>query len=319
MINAAQEDFNQSGFFSIGALADSTYEYFPKMHALLGGVEPIYSKLYKDSAAMIDKHMLFRASITDEKLGADMLFCGDIYASGNGDISLTPDMQHLTCFIGGMFGLGGRLFSNPHDVDLGAKLTKGCIYSYAAMPTGIMPETFTMLPCASRASCPWNQTAWTEKLTGSCANKWDEDGAPVRPAECHIPPGFTDIRDTRYLLRPEAIESVFIMYRITADRTYLEHAWDMFTSIVSATRTQFANGQVRDVTFVSPDVPRTRVPGVRGAPLTKEDNTEDKMESFWTAETLKYFYLVFSREDMVSLDEWVFNTEAHPFRRPGVK
>jgi mannosyl-oligosaccharide alpha-1,2-mannosidase len=321
MINAAQEDFNQSGFFSIGALADSTYEYFPKMHALLGGVEPIYSKLYKDSAAMIDKHMLFRAAVTDEKLGADMLFCGDIYASGNGEVSLTPDMQHLTCFVGGMFGLAGRLFSNPHDVELGAKLTKGCIYSYAAMPTGIMPETFTMLPCASRASCPWNQTAWTEKLSGACADKWDENGAITRPNECRIPPGFTDIRDTRYLLRPEAIESVFIMYRITADRTYLDHAWNMFTSIVSATRTEFGNGQVRDVAFAPPpDVPgRRRVPGVRNAAmLTRDDNTEDKMESFWTAETLKYFYLAFSRDDMVSLDEWVFNTEAHPFRRPGV-
>jgi len=34
------------------------------------------------------------------------------------------------------------------------------------------------------------------------------------------------------------------------------------------------------------------------------------------AETLKYFYLLFSQEDVVSLDEWVLNTEAHPFRRP---
>jgi mannosyl-oligosaccharide alpha-1,2-mannosidase len=319
-VNAAKEDFNQSGFFSIGALADSTYEYFPKMHALLGGMEPVYSKLYTDSAAMIDKHMLFRASIPDEKRGADLLFCGDIYSSGSGAISLTPDLQHLTCFIGGMFGLAGRLFSNENDVELGAKLTKGCIYTYAAMPTGIMPETFTMLPCASRTSCPWNQTAWLDKLNGACAGTWDDKTNDfANPIDCRIPPGFSDIRDTRYLLRPEAIESVFIMYRITGDRTYLEHAWNMFTSIVSASRTPYANGQVRDVTFVAPQVPRGgKVAGVRGGMFTREDNVEDKMESFWTAETLKYFYLVFSREDMISLDEWVFNTEAHPFRRPKV-
>lgn len=42
----------------------------------------------------------------------------------------------------------------------------------------------------------------------------------------------------------------------------------------------------------------------------------DKMESFWTAETLKYFYLLYTDPDVVSLDEWVLNTEAHPFRRP---
>ena len=42
----------------------------------------------------------------------------------------------------------------------------------------------------------------------------------------------------------------------------------------------------------------------------------DRMESFWMAETLKYFYLIFSEPNIVSLDEFVLNTEAHPFRRP---
>jgi mannosyl-oligosaccharide alpha-1,2-mannosidase len=309
-INAASGDFNQSYFFSIGALADSTYEYFPKMYALLGGVDPVYKKLYKDSAAMIDKHMLFRASIPDENLGEDLLFSGDVYSPRPGDVSLDPDLQHLTCFIGGMFGLAGRLFSSPHDVDIGAKLTKGCIYAYAAMPTGIMPEAFSMMPCASRTSCPWNQTAWAEQRAKYCSTKWAPGGNEiVDDKHCHIPPGIASIRDSRYLLRPEAIESVFVMYRITGEKAYLDHAWDMFTNVVSASRTRYANGQVVDVTFV----PRA------GASFTREDNVEDKMESFWTAETLKYFYLVFSRPDMVSLDEWVFNTEAHPFRRPNVR
>lgn len=34
------------------------------------------------------------------------------------------------------------------------------------------------------------------------------------------------------------------------------------------------------------------------------------------AETLKYFYLIFSPPNLISLDEYVFNTEAHPLRRP---
>jgi mannosyl-oligosaccharide alpha-1,2-mannosidase len=307
-INAASGDFNQSSFFSIGALADSSYEYFPKMHALLGGTDLIYKKLYTDSAAMIDKHMLFRASIPDETLGKELLFSGDVRSLRPGDVALDPDLQHLTCFIGGMFGLAGRLFSSPHDVDLGAKLTKGCIYAYASMPTGIMPETFSMTPCSSRTSCPWNATAWAEHKVRYCNQKWAPGGNDiVDEKDCHLPPGIADIRDARYLLRPEAIESVFVMYRITADTAYLDHAWDMFTSVVRASRTRYANGQVVDVTFVG------------GGPVAREVNVEDKMESFWTAETLKYFYLVFSREDMISLDEWVFNTEAHPFRMPKVK
>jgi len=39
------------------------------------------------------------------------------------------------------------------------------------------------------------------------------------------------------------------------------------------------------------------------------------MESFWMGETLKYFYLIFSDPDLINLDEYVFNTEAHPLRR----
>ncbi|KAF2824456.1 seven-hairpin glycosidase [Ophiobolus disseminans] len=313
-VNSAMEIFNESGSFSIGALADSTYEYLPKMHALLGGLDPVYEKLHKDAAAMIDRHMLFRPMIPDEALGEDLLYCGDVSSYDGELVQLVPDMQHLTCFIGGMFGLAGRFFEDDHQVDLGAKLTKGCIFAYEAMPSGIMPESFTVMPCQSRTACSWNETAWEDLKTGLCGIN-GELGSPdfgkIEPnEECHMVPGFSYIRDKRYLLRPEAIESVFIMYRITGDRVYLDYAWNMFTSIVTATRTKHANGQLRDVTLATP----TR-PGVKGGP-TREDNIEDKMESFWTAETLKYFYLIFSRPDMISLDDWVFNTEAHPFRRP---
>ena len=38
-------------------------------------------------------------------------------------------------------------------------------------------------------------------------------------------------------------------------------------------------------------------------------------QSFWLAETLKYFYLLFCPPDVVSLDDYVLNTEAHPFLR----
>ena len=41
-----------------------------------------------------------------------------------------------------------------------------------------------------------------------------------------------------------------------------------------------------------------------------------EMESFWLGEILKYFYLIFSEPDLISLDEYVLNTEAHPLRIP---
>ena len=39
---------------------------------------------------------------------------------------------------------------------------------------------------------------------------------------------------------------------------------------------------------------------------------EDAMESFWLAETCKYFYLLFGHPDLLPLNKWVLNTEAHP-------
>jgi hypothetical protein len=41
---------------------------------------------------------------------------------------------------------------------------------------------------------------------------------------------------------------------------------------------------------------------------------DDMMQSFFLAETLKYFYLLYSPSSVIPLDKWVFNTEAHPLR-----
>ncbi|KAF2662389.1 glycoside hydrolase family 47 protein [Lophiostoma macrostomum CBS 122681] len=298
-VNAADQDMSTDRTFTLGAMADSSYEYFPKMFALLGGLEPVYKKLYEETAPVIDKHMLFRPMLPDPKEGAELLFSGDVHAN-NYHESLDPEMQHLTCFIGGFFALAGRLFKNDYHVDLGAKLTEGCIYAYKTMPTGIMPEIFHMTPCPTRNSCPFNNTFWEEQVLKYTYSARPTDFTAM-VSDMRLPKGWTSLRDKRYLLRPEAIESVFIMYRITGHEEYLDHAWDMFTAIQRASRTKFANGQVIDVTSSKGSAAR---------------NVEDKMESFWLAETLKYFYLIFSPTDMIDLDDWVFNTEAHPFRRP---
>ncbi len=76
-----------------------------------------------------------------------------------------------------------------------------------------------------------------------------------------------------------------------------ERAWNMFNSIIEHTVTEVAHAGLDDCTVPNP--PKA-----------------DRMESFWLAETLKYFYLIFSEPDVVSLDEYVLNTEAHPLRRP---
>ena len=57
----------------------------------------------------------------------------------------------------------------------------------------------------------------------------------------------------------------------------------------------------------------TRSRARRPAPQVPPD-TDDVTQSWWYAETLKYFWLLFSPDSALDLERWVLNTEAHPLR-----
>ncbi|KAK4445103.1 glycoside hydrolase [Podospora aff. communis PSN243] len=271
--------------FGIAGCADSLYEYLPKMHALLGGLDPKYEKASRLFMEAADKAFFYRPMLPGEE---DLLMIGTASVNDYGDVTLDPESEHLGCFVGGIYGLGGRLFERTDWADdLGPKLTKGCIYAYQSMPTGMGPERWNNAPCKSRKQCKWDEKVFADEKR--MRREWSD----------HIPKGFTTTKDPRYILRPEAIESVFVMYRVTGRQEYQEAAWDMFTAVANGTATPYANAAVLDVTKAE-------------YPLRQEDY----MESFWLAETLKYFYLALSPPDLISLDVFVLNTEAHPFRRP---
>ncbi|KAI1361106.1 family 47 glycosyl hydrolase [Xylaria arbuscula] len=272
-------DFSREEDFTLGALADSMYEMFPKAYTLLGGLEPAYEEMYSVAMDTIAEYVLFRPKLPDQ---ANVLIPGNVRVSDNGKVSLQGEAQHLACFVGGMFGLGGKLFGRPEHVEIGEKVTRGCVWAYDAMPSGIMPEICGFVPCSPHETCSWEDEE----------TFLDDHGQA-------LPKGFRNARDPRYILRPEAIESVFYMYRITGKEEYQEMAWRMFQSIMRATGTELAYSAIADVTVDGSETEKT-----------------DSMESFWFSETLKYFYLIFSPPDFISLDAYVFNTEAHPFRRP---
>ncbi|KJZ77152.1 hypothetical protein HIM_03473 [Hirsutella minnesotensis 3608] len=282
-VSMSRQDVTSGNTFTLGGSEDSLYEYLPKMHQLMGGGDPKYETMYKTFADTADRHFLFRPMLPKED---DILLPGNINIV-NGKPELDPETEHLACFVGGMFALAGRLFDSAADVDRGAKLTNGCVYAYKSFPTGMMPERIDLAPCASRASCPWDEEFWVKERKKR--PEWKE----------HLPKGFTTAKDPRYLLRPEAIESVFYMHRITGRPEFREAAWDMFKAVSEGTKTEYANAAVLDVTKGEYPLPK-----------------EDYMESFWLAETLKYFYLIFSPPDIISLDDFVLNTEAHPFKIP---
>lgn len=302
-LNASSMDFTKDTFFTLSAMSDSFYEYFPKMHALLGGLEPIYQKLYQRSMATAIKHNLWRPMVPDN---ADILMSGNARVEMGKPPVLEAQGQHLVCFAGGMFGLGGRLFEQEEHVKIGQKLTDGCIWTYKNSPMGIMPEVFNMMPCESRTSeCKWDQKKWEDEMKTHSESP-QEDGEAVAK-RLRIPKGFSGVWDRKYQLRPEAIESVFLLYRMTGKTYLMDAAWEMFQAIIAATETPIAYAALADVTYSKKQVEE-------GAQIKM-----DSMESYWMAETLKYFYLIFSEPDFMSLDEWVFNTEAHPFRRPAAK
>ncbi|KAL2160710.1 hypothetical protein VTH06DRAFT_907 [Thermothelomyces fergusii] len=283
-INFRHESVDEQDAFSLGGLADSLYEYLAKMPALLGrGRAPAsYENMYRAAMDVAARHLLFRPMVPDDDPeGRDVLFAGDAHARPD-RVEHVPQGQHLACFAGGMFALGGRLFDLPDHVRLGERLARGCAWAYRVFPTGVMPEIFTVLACdsADDGPCPWDE------------ERWQRERAAVP-----LPRGFKKVGDARYLLRPEAIESLFVLYRITGKEDLRDLAWRMFRSVMEATETPLANSAIADVT-------------VEG-----ETAKTDSMESFWLAETLKYFYLIFSPPDLISLDDFVFNTEAHPFRR----
>ncbi|MBN3274662.1 EDEM2 protein, partial [Polyodon spathula] len=125
-----------------------------------------------------------------------------------------------------------------------------------------------------------------------------------------IPQGYSVEKREGYPLRPELIESAMYLYRATADPTLLQLGRDVVESIEKISRVDCGFATVKDV---------------------RDHKLDNRMESFFLAETVKYLYLLFdpdnflhndgSHFDMVSgphgdcvlgAGGYIFNTEAHP-------
>ncbi|KAL2539090.1 Mannosyl-oligosaccharide 1 [Abeliophyllum distichum] len=95
------------------------------------------------------------------------------------------------------------------------------------------------------------------------------------------------------ILRPETVESLFYLWRLTGNKTYQEWGWNIFQAFEKNSRVESGYVGLKDVNT-----------GIK----------DNMMQSFFLAETLKYLYLLFSPRSVIPLDEWVFNTEAHPIK-----
>jgi mannosyl-oligosaccharide alpha-1,2-mannosidase len=221
-----RDEVMDAKFFGIGAGMDSMYEYLPKMHIALGGLDAEYEEMTIKALDTIKRRMLFRPMTLNNE---DILFAGGAVVDKK-KILLVPDVQHLSCHTGGMYALAGKIFSRKDYVDLGARLTRGCVWAYNMFPTKIMPEKTRIVAC--------------RRQNGPCKYK---KGGLKDLQDPDLPDGFMKMMDARYMLRPEAIESVFYMWRITGDQYWRDVAWDMWEAIVKETETKDAFASIEDV------------------------------------------------------------------------
>ncbi|XP_043326333.1 endoplasmic reticulum mannosyl-oligosaccharide 1,2-alpha-mannosidase [Cervus canadensis] len=250
-ISTNSGSFTHLGMFTLGARADSYYEYLLKQWIQGGKKESQLLEDYLEAVDGIRKHLLAKSE------PRKLTFVGEL---NHGRFS--AKMDHLVCFLPGTLALGAHHGLPAEHMELAQALMDTCYQMYRQMETGLSPEI---------AHFNLHHTKAVKDVQ-------------VKAADRHN------------LLRPETVESLFYLYRLTGDRKYQDWGWEILHSFNTYTR-----------------VPSGGYSSISNVQDPRHPQPRDKMESFFLGETLKYLYLLFSDDpDLLSLDTYVFNTEAHP-------
>ncbi|THH27799.1 hypothetical protein EUX98_g6396 [Antrodiella citrinella] len=327
--------------FSVGAYADSAYEYMLKQWLLSSRVETKSEKLYLRTVSAILENLLYLST------SRHLLYVTDVDSKTNPP-KPSYIFEHLSCFLPGLLALGAHTLPasvlSPRDKQLHLWAAEGlantCYVLYADQPSGLGPEEvqfhsvpfkfgrrgevedvssgfigFTPEQRRKRegevddvSSGNIGHTPKQEKRSEGLVRgrwmehvrEWEWAGKPggVPPGVRDPKPAVTGKRDYasrrhEYLLRPETVETFYLMWRTTGDPKWRERGWDVFQAIELHTKTPTGYASIQTVE----QTPSPRL---------------DEMPSYFLAETLKYLYLLFREDDLIPLDRWVFNTEAHP-------
>ena len=174
--------------------------------------------------------------------------------------NFSPKMDHLACFYPGTLALGYYHGLSDSHLKLAKELVYTCYQMYARTSTKLSPEiTYFNL---------------------------DSEG--------HEDMSIKDL-DAHNLLRPETVESLFYLYRITGMKRYQDWGWEIFEAFEKYCRIETGG--------------YSSINNVRSS---SNPQHRDMMESFFLGETLKYLFLLFSDDNsLFPLNSVVFNTEAH--------
>ncbi|XP_008278823.1 mannosyl-oligosaccharide 1,2-alpha-mannosidase IA isoform X2 [Stegastes partitus] len=135
------------------------------------------------------------------------------------------------------------------------------------------------------------------EITHTCHESYTRSATKLGPEAFRFDGGAeataTRLSDRYYILRPEVIESYMYMWRLTHDPKYREWGWEAVEALEQHCRVEAGFSGIRDV-------------------YTMTVSHDNMQQSFFLSETLKYLYLLFSDDDLLPMEDWVFNTEAHP-------
>ncbi|XP_053736239.1 mannosyl-oligosaccharide 1,2-alpha-mannosidase IA isoform X2 [Synchiropus splendidus] len=135
------------------------------------------------------------------------------------------------------------------------------------------------------------------EITHTCHESYTRSATKLGPEAFRFDSGAeataTRLSDRYYILRPEVIESYMYMWRLTHDPKYQDWGWEAVEALEQHCRVESGFSGIRDV-------------------YTTTVSHDNMQQSFFLSETLKYLYLLFSDDDLLPLEDWVFNTEAHP-------
>jgi hypothetical protein len=164
-------------------------------------------------------------------------------------------------------------------------------YGYADMRSGRRTHTWygaldAFFPALLALS---GDTARAARLQTSSFAMWQRHG--IEPEVYDYAAG--KVVSPGYALRPEIVESAYVLDRITRDPRYRAMGRTMFRDFVAHCRTDAGYAALADVV---------------------DKRKKDRMESFLFAETFKYYYLLFAPQAL-DFDAVTFNTEAHPLKK----
>lgn len=240
----------------LGSRGDSYYEYLIKQFLQTSKEEPIYEELWDETLAGVRKHLITYSSPSKFTVLGER-------PEGLAK-PLSPKMDHLVCFMPGTIALGATggitekearklptwSVKKDEEMQLARELTHTCWAMYKAMATGLAPEITHFhvdeptLPESAPHQAP-------ENLDDEENTEWKNDFV-------------IKANDVHNLQRPETVETLFYMWRITGDVMYREWGWDMFKSFVNYTAVEEGGGftSLSNANIIPPV-------------------TKDNMESFW--------------------------------------